>query len=391
MINMNVEKIPATDVVNTDPVKANTDQNLAQIKNKMEQNELRTIPVVDTEGNLEGAISYRELIRFLQFNPQETSIEKAMHQPPEIEEGANLVDLAYLRINSGRKMLVKTEGEKLEGVVSDHEFIDVLDQVDELNNINTRDIYSHDLEKIFEEDKVEEARHLMLDKNISRLPVLDKNGKMTGILRSTDLLKAMIRSLSPDSGGTSGTRTGTKEVNIAGGDEKDKMSDIPVKELMSRDPYSREGHLKAKEAASEMKQKDVREIIFVDEGGYPESILTVKDFIDYLADFAPGQTILVNLVGLDMAEEKAVVHNQIKKQLQGSLGRKLERPEELTLRLKKAEKDGSRHRWELEMKLHCEFGILNIEEEGWDLMETVDEALNELNSVVRKEKDRRKP
>lgn len=386
---MNVEDIPAKDVINEDPITATNDENLSQIKNRMEEHGLRAIPVTDTKGNLEGAIGYRELIRSVQFNPTQASIQKVMHQPPEIDKDSSLVDLADLRINSGRKMLVSTSGDKLKGIVGDEEFREVLCDVNELNNISTMDIHSYDLETVFEEDKLEEARHIMLDNNISRLPVLDKNGNLTGILRSTDLLGTVVTMESPDAGGTSGGRHGG-DVNIAGGDEKDEMSDIPVRELMSRNPISKEEHMDAREAAQEMKKRDAEELIFVDKG-YPESILTVKDFIDYLADFAPGNTVLVNLVGLDVAEEKAAVHDQIKKQLRGSLGRKLDRPEEMNFRFKKAEKDGKKHRWELEAKLHCEYGIINVEGEGWDLLEAVDEALDELNTIVRKKKEKRKP
>ncbi|MFT4892502.1 MAG: CBS domain-containing protein [Candidatus Nanohaloarchaea archaeon] len=387
---MSVQNIPANKVINEDPVTAETDENLAQIKNRMEEEDLRTIPVVDSKNRLEGAISYRELIRFIQFNPERTKIEKAMHQPPEIKDGSSLVDLASLRVNSGRKMLVETEDGKLKGVVGDTEFRDILTEVDELDNISTRDIHSYELEKVFEEDSLDKARHLMLDKNLSRLPIIDEDGNLTGILRSTDLLRAMVPRDSIDSGGTKGDRSGSREVNIAGGIEKDEMSDIPVKELMSRDPFSMSDHLKADEAAEKMKGKNATEIVFTD-AGYPESIVTVKDFIDYMAKFAPGETVLVSLTGLEVPEEKAAVHNKIKTQLRGSLGRKLERPEELTMRFRKAEKDGKKHRWEIELKLYSELGNINIEEEGWDMLEVVDEALNELNTVVRKKKDKRKP
>ncbi|MFQ3275603.1 MAG: CBS domain-containing protein/ribosome-associated translation inhibitor RaiA [Candidatus Nanohaloarchaea archaeon] len=387
---MKVENIPAKDIINEEPVTAQTDENLAQIKNRMEEEELRTIPVVDSKGDLEGAISYRELIRYIQFNPERTKIEKAMHQPPEIKEGSSLVDLTQLRVNSGRKMLVDTEDSELKGVVGDTEFRDILEKVDELNNITTRDIHSYSLEKVSEDTSLDKARHLMLDKNLSRLPVIDEEGNLTGILRSTDLLRAMVPRDSIDSGGTKGDRSGRQEVNIAGGIEKEEMSDIPVKELMARDPFSMEDHIEAKEAAEKLKQKNATEIVFTD-GGYPESIVTVKDFIDYLSKFAPGETVLVSLTGLDVPEEKAAVHNKIKSQLRGSLGRKLEKPEEITVRFRKAEKDGKKHRWEIELKLYSELGNINIEEEGWDMLEVMDEALNELNAVVRKKKDKRKP
>lgn len=386
---MSVEKIPANKVINKDPITARTTENLAQIKNRMEEEELRAIPVIDEENNLEGAISYRELIRYIQFNPERTKIEKALHQPPEIKEESNLVDLASLRINSGRKMLVDTDDGKLNGVVGDQEFRDILTEVDELNNITTRDIHSNNLETVSEDESLEKARHAMLDKNLSRLPVVD-NGNLVGIVRSTDLLKAMIPRESVDSGGTSGGRSGKKEINMAGGIEKEKMSDISVRELMSRDPFSMEDHIQADVAAEKMNDEEATEIVVTDSSS-PDSILTVKDFIDYMSKFAPGETVLVSLTGLEMPEEKAAVHNKIKKQLQGSLGRKLERAEEITVRFSKAEKDGRKHRWEIEMKLFSELGPINIEEEGWEMLDVVDEALNEMNTVVRKKKDRRKP
>lgn len=386
---MSVEKIPANKIIEKNPITAKSTENLAQIKNRMEEEELRAIPVIDEKNNLEGAISYRELIRYIQFNPARTKIEKALHQPPEIGEESNLVDLASLRINSGRKMLVHTEDGKLQGIVGDQEFRDILTEVDELNNITTRDIHSENLETVSEDESLEKARHTMLDKNLSRLPVVD-DGNLVGIVRSTDLLKVMVPRESVDSGGTSGGRSGKKEINMAGGIEKEKMSDISVRELMSRDPFSMEDHIQADEAAEKMCKEKATEIVFTDSGS-PDSILTVKDFIDYMSKFAPGETVLVSLTGLEMPEEKAAVHNKIKKQLQGSLGRKLERAEEITVRFSKAEKDGKKHRWEIEMKLFSELGPINIEEEGWEMLDVVDEALKEMNTVVRKKKDRRKP
>ncbi|PSG99232.1 MAG: hypothetical protein BRC29_03845 [Nanohaloarchaea archaeon SW_7_43_1] len=388
---MSVENIPSEQVTNKEPCKARNDQSIAQIKNMMEEEGLRSIPIVNEENNLEGAIGYRELIRSIQFNPERTGIEKVMHQPPEIEEGSNLVDLALLRINSGRKMLVRTEGGKLKEVVSDKEFRDALVDVEELENISARDIDSAELVKVSENDKLDEARHLILDNNISRLPVVDEEtGDLTGILRSTDFLQAMVPRESVDSGGTSGGRSGTKEVNIAGGTEKDEISDIPVKELMSRDPFSLNNDMNAREAAEKIFQNDATEIVFT-HAGKPESILTVKDFIDYLSGFAPGRTVMVSLTGLEVPEEKSAVHNKIRNQLKGSLGRKLEKPEEITARFRKAEKDGKKHRWEIEVKLYSELGNINIEEDGWEMLDVVDEALDKLNTVVRRRKDKKKP
>lgn len=374
--------------MNKDPVTAQNDKSIGSIKNKMEEEEIRAIPVVDSKNGLEGVIGYRDLIRFIQFNPETTKLSKVMHQPPEFDTDESLVELCDLRINSGRKLLVHTSGNELKGVIGDQEFVEAFNDTEEIEDVETRDIHTSELINVFEQDTLEEARHVMLDNNISRLPVLDKNGELTGILHSTDLLQTMVSRQAPDAGGTSGGRSGSNEVNIAGGNEKEKMSEIPVSELMKRKVFTSEEHMRGDKAIQQMIDEETHEIIFVDDR-YPESIVTVKDFIEFIAELAPGNTVLVSLTGIDVSEEKASVHNKIRTQLQGSLGRKLERPQELKLVVKKADKDGTKHRYDIDLRLDCEYGLISIDEEGWELLDVVDEALGQLNTVVRKKKEKR--
>jgi len=71
-----LNEISATSIINEDPETVTEDHSLTQIKNVMEDNNLRTVPVLDNEENLVGAVSYRDLIRFIQFNPEQTKIKK---------------------------------------------------------------------------------------------------------------------------------------------------------------------------------------------------------------------------------------------------------------------------------------------------------------------------
>jgi len=338
---MNPREDHAEQFMNNEHITVQNDTTITKAKQKMEDNNLRAIPVVNSKNQLVGAIGYRDLIRYKQFNPTTTGLKKVMHQPPSFDKKDSLVDLAGLRINSGRKMLVNTQNNKIKGVVGDREFREAFTQVDDLGKVTTLDLGSSNILRVFEEDTIEEARHKMLDNNISRLPVLDENGNLTGILKSTDLLKLIIPIQSQNAGGTSGKTL--KDTKIAGGNEKESMADINVEEVMDRQPFTNEGHLDADKALEKMNQKDLDEII-ITEADYPETIFTVKDAIDHIADMKQRNMVLVNLTGLEVAEEKAAVHNKIETQLTGSLGRKLKKPKELNLVIKKAEKDGSKHR-----------------------------------------------
>lgn len=382
----NAANMLASNIETENPVTVSNEKNLAQIKTKMENEDIRAIIVLNGD-SFEGAIGYRDLIRHLQFNPQKTKISKVLHQPPEYSEEDSLIDLCDLRINSGRKLLVRTKGGKLKGAIGDNEFLEASKETKEIANVSTENLVSSEILTTFEEDSLEQARHSMLDNNVSRLPVLDENGNMTGIIKSTDLLKAMVPMEAQNSGGTSGSRSGD-EVKIAGGGEKEHMSAIPVKELMDRTVTTAEKHMRADDAAEMMIENNSGEIIFVD-GNYPESILTVKDLINQIEDLKASGTVLVQLVGIEVPEEKAALHKKIKTQLRGSLGRKLEKPEELTVHIKKKEKDGKKHRYEFSVKLYSEYGITTVNTDGWDMLEVMDEALDQLNSVISKKKDKR--
>lgn len=379
-------EITAEEVMNEDFTAVEEGKSLASVKNTMEEHDLRAVPVVDGKNNLQGAIGYRDLIRKIQFSSGTAKLEKVMHQPPEFDAEDSLIELSELRINSGRKMMVRTQGNKLKGVISDDEFLESFEGLDELDNVSTMDVAPLELLTTFEEDTIDEARHKMLDNNISRLPVLDSSGDLTGILTSTEMLKVLVPREVQSSGGTAGNRSGN-EVFISGGGEKDSMSDVTVEEIMDRLVPTSEGHVSGQEAVEKMIEGDSGELVIVD-GKYPEAIVTVKDFIDHLSEYAQEETILVSLVGLDVDEEKAAVHEKVSKQIRGSLGRKIDKAQEIKLRFKKADKDGKKHRYQLNMQLVADDYVLNVEVEDWDLLEVVDEALAELDKRVKKETGR---
>ena len=381
-----LHEVSAKQVMNTEPETVEKTQSLGSIKDFMEEEGLRAV-AVEHDGEFKGAISYRELIRHAQYNPESSKLEKVIHRPPEFEASDSLVDVAKLRIESGRKLLVALEGDKLKGLIADQEFLDVSGRIKEFENYSTRNLASTDLIEVFEEDPIDKARNLMLDKNISRLPVLDSEGELSGIIRSTDLLKMIVPKESQSDSG-SGPRS--FEGDLEGSGEKESMSNITVDQVMNTTLVTQEGFGPANEVVELMQERDQTDVIITD-SSYPEAIVTVKDFVDYIRDQGQHNMVLVNLVGLEVEEEKAAVHDKIATQLRGSLGRKVEKPEELSMHFKKSDKDGKKHRFEVKAKFYSEFGITTATVEDWDLMTVVDQALDEINVQVRKENEKRKP
>ncbi len=382
-----LHNVSAKQVMNTEPETVEITQSLGSVKDHMEDRKIRAV-AVEHDGKFKGIISYRELIRHAQYNPGSSKLEKVIHNPPEFEASDSLVDVAKLRIESGRKMIVNLEGDKLKGLISDEEFLEVSSRIKEFENYSTRNLASTEIISVFEDDRLDKARNLMLDKNISRLPVLDSEGELSGIIRSTDMLKMIVTPDSPrDSGSTPKNVDGS---TTKGSGEKESLSDVTVNEVMNKRPVTVDGYGPAKDAVSKM-QKNGETDVIINENGYPEAILTVKDFVDYIREQGQHNMVLVNLVGLNVEEEKAAVHDKIATQLRGSLGRKVDNPEEISMHFKKSDKDGNKHRYEVITKFYSEFGITSTTVEDWDLLTVVDQALDEIDAQIRKENDKRKP
>ena len=74
--------LTADEMMERDPVTVTSDRSLTQVKNRMEEADLRAVPVVSDGDTLEGVIGYRDLIRHIQFSTSDTGLSKVMHQPP---------------------------------------------------------------------------------------------------------------------------------------------------------------------------------------------------------------------------------------------------------------------------------------------------------------------
>lgn len=58
--------------------------------------------------------------------------------------------------------------------------------------LNTKEVMSSAVVTIGPEDTVLEASRIMLEKNIRHLPVVDKSGKLIGIMSNRDIQRAMV-------------------------------------------------------------------------------------------------------------------------------------------------------------------------------------------------------
>lgn len=128
------------DFMSTDTVTIEANENLITAFDIMLENNIRHLPVVDEDGNLEGILSDRDLIR-------EAILTKKDFSPDELRQALSV----------GR----------------------------------VRDVMSRKLDTVEPDDDIAEAGSILLENKISSLPVL--NGvKLVGILTESDFVRAWV-------------------------------------------------------------------------------------------------------------------------------------------------------------------------------------------------------
>jgi len=154
---------------------------------------------------------------------------------------------------------------------------------------------STDLITVGPELSIFEAKELMGDKNIRHLPVVDKEGKLLGIVSDRDMRDAMPSTLlkKPD-----------YEETLS------KIGGRPVSDIMSVKPLSIYPYYTLQDTLLVMQRKKVGALPVVDEEGYLKGILSTRDllkaFVRVLNIDEPG-TLLCIVVTNQSGEMKKIV------------------------------------------------------------------------------------
>lgn len=82
------------------------------------------------------------------------------------------------------------------GILTDRDIvIRVLAETRDLNSIRVADVMSHDLVTAKQEDTILDAIELMRDKGVRRIPILNPQGGLTGILTVDDVVELLAEQL----------------------------------------------------------------------------------------------------------------------------------------------------------------------------------------------------
>ena len=145
----------AKEIMTTDVIVAKQDDSIADVANMLIAEKIGGLPVVDSENRVVGIISETDILK------KEKYIE------------------AQLYINL------------LQGLI----FLDDLKKVEkdikQVAAYKVGELMSKDIIKVHEDDKFDDVANVMIKKSINRVPVVDDDNKLKGIICRYDIIKAL--------------------------------------------------------------------------------------------------------------------------------------------------------------------------------------------------------
>ncbi|MGL6104710.1 CBS domain-containing protein [Romboutsia sp.] len=145
----------AKDIMTTEVIVAHKGENIANVAKLLIKEKIGGLPVVDEENKVIGIISETDIMKK----------EKYVDTPRVINFLESIIFLDDVK--------------KME------------DDLKKIAAYKVEDLMSKDIIKVNEDDKFDDIANIMIKKSINRVPVVDENNQLKGIICRYDIIRAM--------------------------------------------------------------------------------------------------------------------------------------------------------------------------------------------------------
>jgi len=204
-----------SDIATQDFIEVDGEERLGKVRSLFEAENPKAV-VVTLDGEYEGVITQKQLLQ--SHRQDDAKASGVVWAAPKVTRHEDVRDVARMLVEGDTKVAPVFEGDTLWGIVTDDAILEAV--IDSLDAITVGDIYSTDPVTITEDTTVGRVVNLMREHGVSRLPVLNENGSLTGIVTTHDIVDVVVRRMDNP---TVGERAG----------DNDRMLDLPAYDEMS--------------------------------------------------------------------------------------------------------------------------------------------------------------
>jgi CBS domain-containing protein/ribosome-associated translation inhibitor RaiA len=345
------------------------DDNVSNVISLIEKNCFREVLVIEGK-KLKGIVYSKEIAKKGISDPTKTKVKKLMgSMPATLKPDQDIEEASKLMLRTGLRALPVVEKGKVIGVVSLHDIVDVATKSKGFRQTSAEAVMSR-AETANQDDDIGTARLWMREKNISRIPVVNSEKKLSGVVTIFDLLK----SVKP--------KERMSFYSMAA--EKERLMGVPLSVVMNNKPTTVERKTSLSETVSLMRKYETDGVIVV-ENNIPVGIVTEKDLLEFYVSGLKQKGVYYQISGL--ADEDDFIVATVDRMIGDTL-KKLSNIYDINsffLHVKRYDKKG-KVKYSIRTRLLTNKGAFISKSYAWDLRSAVDEALDRLERLVIKEK-----
>jgi len=226
------------DIATPDYAEIDADERLGKVRSMFEEDRPKGI-VVTEDGEYTGIVNQKQLI---QSHIQDgAKVRGLVRSAPQVRRTDDIREVARVLVESGAKIAPVFEGETLWGTVSEQAILEAV--LDNLETLDVGDIYTAEVVTVTDDTQIGRSINLLRENNISRLPVVDENGQLTGMVTTHDIADFAVRDMERQQKG-----------DLSG--DIDRVLDIPVYDIMSSPVATTTRDATVKSAVEQMLDND---------------------------------------------------------------------------------------------------------------------------------------
>jgi CBS domain-containing protein len=172
--------------------------------------------LVTENGEYKGVITQKQLVQ--SHVEDDAKARTLVRSAPRVTQTDDVREVARVLVESGSKIAPVFEGEALWGVVTENAILEAV--LDNLDALDVFEIYTEDVITVPTDTHIGRVINLLREHGISRLPVVDDDGYLTGMVTTHDIANVAVRGMERQQ---KGDRSG----------DIDRILDIPVYDLMN--------------------------------------------------------------------------------------------------------------------------------------------------------------
>ena len=255
------------DIATPDYIELEAESNVGKARSVFDERNPKGI-IVTRAGEYEGVLTENRLLR--SHIEDHTKVETLTKPAPRVERTDDVRDVARALVEGGTKIAPVFESGALWGVVGQDLILEAV--LEHLDTLTVGQIYTDEPVSIAEDATLGRTINRLREHGVSRLPVVNHEGHLTGVVTTHDVVNFAARNVEKT---TRGDRSG----------EGDRLLDLPVYDVMSSPVETTTTSRTVREAVERMLEKDYSGLIVTPDGDdrTVEGVVTKTDVLRALS------------------------------------------------------------------------------------------------------------